>query len=135
VDASIAVKWFLDEVHAEAARHALSDEYELLAPDLIWAEVASAFWKRRRRVELSADTVHTLLEYFRRAPVQTARLSALVTPAFELAARYDRTIYDAMYLALAAMEECPLVTGDRKLYDGLKSKEAAITLLWVEDLA
>jgi predicted nucleic acid-binding protein len=36
VDASLVIKWFVDEVHAEAARPLPEDPYELFAPDLLW---------------------------------------------------------------------------------------------------
>ena len=36
VDASVTIKWFVDEVHAESARHLLADEYALYAPYLVW---------------------------------------------------------------------------------------------------
>lgn len=32
VDASVAIKWFVEEVHAEAARRLLADVYVLYAP-------------------------------------------------------------------------------------------------------
>ena len=49
VDASVAIKWFVPEIHAEAARRLLREGITLLAPDLIWAEVANALWRMRRR--------------------------------------------------------------------------------------
>src|SRR5438046_9849081 len=36
VDASVALKWFVEEIHAEAARCLLDDQYALYAPDLFW---------------------------------------------------------------------------------------------------
>ena len=35
VDASVAIKWFVPEIHAEAARRLLREGITLLAPDLI----------------------------------------------------------------------------------------------------
>ena len=39
IDASVIIKWFVEEVHAEAARRLQDDQYELLAPDLLWPEL------------------------------------------------------------------------------------------------
>ena len=35
VDASVAVKWFLPEIHSEAALRYLDGDYERVAPDLL----------------------------------------------------------------------------------------------------
>ena len=35
VDASVVIKWFIDEVHAEAARRLQAEHYDLLAPYLL----------------------------------------------------------------------------------------------------
>ena len=36
-----------------------------------------------------------------------------------LALRFDRSAYDAAYLALAETSEQPLITGDRRLYNAV----------------
>lgn len=38
VDASVAAKWFVPEIHQPAALRLLDDRHELLSPDLITAE-------------------------------------------------------------------------------------------------
>jgi predicted nucleic acid-binding protein len=40
VDASVAVKWYLEEPESEAALILLDGSFELHAPDLIYVEVA-----------------------------------------------------------------------------------------------
>jgi hypothetical protein len=35
-----------DEVHAEAARRLQEDQYDLLAPDLLWPECGNVLWKK-----------------------------------------------------------------------------------------
>ena len=132
VDASVAVKWLLPEVHTEAAQRTLSKENELLAPDLIWAEVGSALWKKYRRGQIGSDTARILLRDLRRAPLQISESKALVTAAWDIAVRFDRSIYDSLYLALAVSADCPLVTADLKLYNRLKGGPLAKRLLWVE---
>ena len=44
VAAGVVIKWFIDEVHAEAARHLRADHYDLLAPDLLWPECGNILW-------------------------------------------------------------------------------------------
>ena len=135
VDASVAVKWLMPENHAEAARRILSSNHELLAPDLIWAEVGNILWKRLRRRELRGHVAGDLLRNFYRYPLQTFASRALITAAWELAEQYDRSFYDCLYLALAVNAECPLVTADLKLYNRLKAGPLAERLVWVENTA
>jgi predicted nucleic acid-binding protein len=134
VDASVAVKWLVPESHADAARRILSPNNELLAPDLIWAEVGNVIWKKWRRREVPGHTAGNLLQDFRRYPVQTFASRALMSAAWDLAERYSRSFYDSVYLALAASVECPLVTADLKLYNRLKDGPFGERLVWVEDI-
>ena len=133
VDASVAVKWLVPEVHADAARRILNPDNELLAPDLIWAEVGNVIWKKWRRGEVPGHAAGDLLQDFHRYPVQTFASHALMTTAWDLAERYSRSFYDSLYLALAASAECPLVTADLKLYNRLKTSSFAESLVWVEN--
>jgi predicted nucleic acid-binding protein len=41
VDASIVVKWLLPEPHSIPARRVLTERNDLLAPDLLWAELGN----------------------------------------------------------------------------------------------
>jgi predicted nucleic acid-binding protein len=53
VDASVAIKWYVPEIHADAAVRILEGDFVLCAPDLIGAELANAIWKKVRRAEIS----------------------------------------------------------------------------------
>jgi predicted nucleic acid-binding protein len=45
------LKWFLPEVHSDAARALLDPAHEFVVPDLLFPEVANAIWKKARRSE------------------------------------------------------------------------------------
>jgi predicted nucleic acid-binding protein len=45
----------------------------------------------------------------------------LVLEAWQMARSYGRTVYDGLYIALAKMEQCELVTGDRRLFNAVHS--------------
>ena len=61
VDASVAVKWLVPEIHTQEAEQLLDPTHVLLAPDLLYAEVGNALWKRVRRRELRAEEARLVL--------------------------------------------------------------------------
>lgn len=134
VDASVAVKWFLPEVHSESVDRLLREAYQLLAPDLIWAEFGNVLWKKWRRKEIEAEVAQGILRDFLRFPLDVHGSEPLLQLAWAIAAEFERTVYDSLYLALAQSTGCPLVTADRKLYNALKPTRFAPQLLWVEDI-
>ncbi|PIQ84182.1 MAG: PIN domain nuclease [Candidatus Omnitrophica bacterium CG11_big_fil_rev_8_21_14_0_20_63_9] len=132
VDASVAVKWFLPEPHAEAARRVLKGRGPLLAPDLIWAEVGNVLWKKVQRGELAPEAAYAILADFKHFPLQTFAAKALLDAAWELATRLRRSVYDSLYLALAISRNGRLVTADLQFFNALKGGPFATTLTWVE---
>lgn len=135
VDASVAVKWLVPEIHSAAAARLLAEDREILAPDLLWSECGNTLWKKWRRQELSADEVGELLQDLRRFPLQIFSSDALYEPAWKIASRLERSFYDSFYIALAAARSCPLVTADLRLYNALRRRREAFELVWVEELA
>jgi predicted nucleic acid-binding protein len=135
VDASVAIKWFVPEVHSGAARHLLRDGIALLAPDLIWAEVANALWRKWRDRELAAEHVEGILNDFRRYPLRVCSGESLYDVAWPVARGSGRTFYDSLYLALAMSNGCRLVTADLRFYNAVKETHWGQFCLWVENIA
>jgi predicted nucleic acid-binding protein len=104
VHASVAVKWFLPEGLSTEARRLLSAEHELLAPDLLRAELGNVLWTARGQ-----------LRDFSRVPLEFHPAARWANPALALAIRHGVTVHDGLYLALAAGSGCRLVTADRRL--------------------
>ncbi len=123
VDASVAVKWFVPEELTEEALSYLSDEHELLAPDLLWPEFANIVWKKVRRGELTPDEARRILSLRQQVPLKVTASTNLIDSALEIALGLDRTVYDSMYLALAAHRDCVMLTADRRLFKAVDSSE------------
>ena len=124
VDASVAVKWYVPEAQSEEAARLLASGRRLLAPDLVVAELGNALWKKVRIGELSEEEAGTIIETFVSACPLTLRASSrLVTAALGLGARFGRTVYDSLYVALAKVEECRFVTADRPLAQAFRGSE------------
>ena len=133
VDASVAIKWYLPEIHADAAIRCLDEKYNLLVPDLFLAEFGSILWKKCRIGEITHTEALTIFSALGRVPINNYRLEELILPAFELATRMDRTIYDSIYLALAVSRKCKLLTADRKFYNAVSASPYSENIHWVED--
>jgi len=135
VDASVAVKWLIPEEHSEIAASLLQADYELWAPDLIWSEIGNILWKRHRQRELTREEGTLTLELLARIDLRIHGANLLAGQAWEFASLLDRTFYDSVYLALATLQRCPLVTADRRLYNALASTPLKSLLVWVGDLS
>jgi predicted nucleic acid-binding protein len=133
VDASVAIKWFVPEVHSIAAARLLDPDFILSAPDLIGPEFANTVWKKVRREEIAPDDALEILNAFGGLGVEIYPSDALVIPALELALAIDRTVYDSLYLALAIAHNGVLVTADRKFHAAVTASPLASHISWVED--
>jgi predicted nucleic acid-binding protein len=114
VDASVAIKWFVPEIHADDAERLLAEDVILAAPDLIGPEVANAVWKKARRGEITAEHAWRVVSELADSPVRRFSSFTLLPIALDLALSLGRTVYDSLYLALAVVLDTVLVTADRK---------------------
>ena len=133
VDSSVAIKWHVVEPYSTDARHLLSDYQSatltLLAPDLIYAEMGNIVWKKYRFQGLAAADAQLIIDAFRLLSFITTPTAVLLDDAYRLAVAHQRTVYDAMYLALSVREKCQLVTADEKFVNALSSSFG--NLIWL----
>ncbi len=115
VDASVVFKWFVPEIHSDAARRLLAGSHQYLSPDLLFPEVGNAIWKKVRRGELTAEEGQRLAADISSIAVETVSTRGLMIDAQALAITTGLTVYDAMYLALAVRLETELITADDRL--------------------
>jgi predicted nucleic acid-binding protein len=115
VDASVVVKWFVPEVHSDAARDLLTTAGQLISPDLLFPEVGNTVWKKVRRGELAPGLAGRLVADLARIGVETVPSRALLVDAHALAVHTGLTVYDATYVALAIRLDTTLVTADHRL--------------------
>ena len=122
IDASVALKWFVEEDGSLKARKLLKDlQRGLLSvyvPQPFFFEVANFV---SRRCGADALLVEKSLDLFFSLDFQTEAISAeFIENTVSFARRYGLTAYDASYLALADLYEVPLLTSDRKLKEKVK---------------
>jgi predicted nucleic acid-binding protein len=123
IDASVAAKWLAPEAESALAEALLDDE--LLAPDLLWPEVANILWKKQARGEMDAATAAAAARWLRQVPLRVYGSAGLMDDALALAIRLQHPAYDAFYLALACRAGCPLITADRRLFERCRRADAA----------
>lgn len=125
IDASVAVKWFVPEAHSREAAALLDPALTLHAPDLLFAEVSNALWKKTRRRELRPGEAKLILRGLASVPLEVTPIRHLAAGALDLALETGCTVYDAVYLALAAHHDCRLVTADQRLGRLIRPKALA----------
>lgn len=138
-DASVAIKWFLPEIHAEAARRLIEGSHfagnqRLQVPDLFFAEVGNILWKHIRRVEMTPEQAQLILSALIALPFSVHSHRGLMEATLTIAAQTGRTVYDSLYLALAVHEQTMLITADKRFYNALQGGPLAAYLLWVGDI-
>lgn len=115
VDASVVLKWVVDEPGTETALDILDGEDSLHAPDFVLLEVANVLWAKVRRQVLTRPQADAAWEAVAATPLALAAVAGLIEPARALAFALDLTLYDATYVALAERRGCPLATADERL--------------------
>ncbi|MFN0024738.1 MAG: type II toxin-antitoxin system VapC family toxin [Parvularculaceae bacterium] len=132
VDASVAVKWVVRQPLTDAAYRAI-EQFRLIAPSLILAEIGNALWKYCRTGEIGAASLPEIMNgletrYFKTDPID----EAMSATALALAVDLDHPIYDCYYLAMAKRESVPIISEDRRLTQ--KARLAGFTVVALADI-
>jgi predicted nucleic acid-binding protein len=134
VDASVVIKWHVDEIHSDAALRLLADDApELHVPDLMFPEVGNILWKKISRGDLTQEQARGIAHLVAVAPLEVHPSAPLLEAALEIAARTGRTVYDSLYGALAVQLDCRMVTADLRLYNSLKNGPLGSHIVWIEE--
>lgn len=134
VDASVAVKWLVDEPDRQAAQNLLDSDERLVAPDFLIVEAGNVLWKKMRRGELTVQQaiagVRELPTYFE----QLARSTPLVPRAVAIATQISHPVYDCVYLACAERFEVPLVTADARFASTARARFSEAQVIPLSEL-
>ncbi len=126
LDASVAVKWYLPsagESLVEESQNVLelfkTARIRLSVPDLFWPEVANVFWKAVRTGRLHRNSGQEGLDTLSDLKIPTVSSAGLIHEALAIGLAFNRTVYDSMYVALAAATGRTLLTADERLANAL----------------
>ena len=119
VDASLALRWVLQEDHSpDAVRlrvHWHETAQALIAPPIFRSEVTNAVHQQVRQSQLSHSVAFEAIELLIRS-VSISEPAGLYSRALALARDLSLgSTYDALYVALAELEGCEVWTADRRL--------------------
>ncbi len=124
VDASVAVKWVLDESDAERAEALLTDCLRaarvIATPPHLHSEAGNAIYQRTRISEVTlrlspADAIEALSELLE-VPIELIAPHGLYERALAFAQLHGLpSIYDALYVVLAQLLGAELWTADQRL--------------------
>jgi predicted nucleic acid-binding protein len=121
VDSSVVAKWILPEPDSAQAKRLITEValkgHRLIVLDLAFVEVANAIWKLHHRGLASLDDTRQSLDDLLQIPVHVEPARRLLKPGLEIAAKYDRAVYDALFVALCQDLGLPGVTADEPLYN------------------
>ena len=89
----------------------------------IWplVETANAIWKWRHRGLISVFEAQRFMAEILAVPVQIQPGNKLLTTAMEIAIEHDRSIYDALFVALVQEMRLPGVTADESLWRSVRA--------------
>jgi predicted nucleic acid-binding protein len=133
VDASVILRAFFPDEEQERAQALIRDhvigQVQLEAPDLLLCEVSNAVVQARRRGRLTDEQAEDILS-------SVEGLGITLRPVdwrqmVPIAMRFDRSAYDAAYLALAEADAQPLITGDARMYNAVR--EHLPHVRWIGD--
>ena len=121
VYASVIVK---DEFYEKCKEYMLTKKVTL---DLAFAEAGNVVWKHVKMGRIKEEDAVKRAEVLKRL-VNTSKVyecKDLLVEALELTVKYDVTVYDAIFVALAQRLNDKLVTTDRKLWEKLKDTDVS----------
>ena len=126
LNASVAAKWFLPASQEPFTEQALdlfskyvNDDLSFLVPDLFWPELGSVLWKAARVRRISRKFANHALTELRDIMPPAIPTAQLIRDAFAIATAFDQTVYDSVYVALAAASGAALITSDERLLNTL----------------
>lgn len=133
-DASIAIKWYVNEIYTTEAEKLLNGSYEIHAPELMLPEFGSIIWKKTRRGDLTEREATQIINTFGKQDISFHSHRPLLRATFAGAQISGQTVYDWSYLALAVSLSCEFVTADEQFYKALEKTTLKKHLVWIGDI-
>jgi predicted nucleic acid-binding protein len=135
VDASIAVKWLVEEPDRLAARSLLDGNEHLQAPDFVFVEAANVLWKKVLRRELAPKQAPDGIDSLPRLFESIIPSALVIGRALHIAIEIAHPVYDCLYLACAEHANADLVTADARFVARLRTSAPGARAYSLSDFA
>jgi len=128
IDASVAIKWFVEEDLSEQAWHVLGSGQRLLAPTFLLVEMSNIIWKKTVRGEIGREQASLIRERIALPAYisEFIRDEALLESALDRAIDLKRPVHDCLYVVCAEAADATLVTSDERLLRLLSSSAPSV---------
>ena len=118
IDASVVLKWYLtNEEYGERALNLLSkyisNELDLLAPSLLEYEVVNGLTIAQKRGRIKEENILLAIDGFIDLKIKLKDLSQFYAGVLYYCKVYNRSVYDASYLAVAESEGIAMIFHQR----------------------
>jgi predicted nucleic acid-binding protein len=135
VDANVAIKWVIPEIHTELALSLLDNQENLLlVPDFFFPEIGNILWKRVRRGEMNITQAQLSLDTLKSVDIKVFPSEPLINSALDIAYRINQAVYDCVYLTLAINHQCLMVTADKRFVNSIQNDVVSFYVCWIENL-
>ena len=130
LDASVVIKWFIEEEGDEKALKYLylikERKIYLVVPQLFFYELGNILLSKNSSIKDIRDIITEL----NNLPIEEENVGHLFFEnVFQYAKEMKLTFYDASYITLMQNKNCKFITADKKLYEKTKGKFSNIKLL------
>lgn len=115
VDASVAIKWVVEETGSAEAEELVGSGVPLVAPDVLVPEVVNILRKKLKRRELTGTQAKAAIARVFEPIGSFAAVTSLGAELFDLAVELDHPAYDCAYLLCSRQWNASLVSADAVL--------------------
>lgn len=133
VDASVAIKWFVNESDSLGAEQLLMSPLSLYAPNLLRVEFAGALWNNLARKTIAFEQARQALARLPRSINVWRATEPLLGEALQFAVELEHPIYDLIYLALAREIGSQVVTADSRFMKKVAGTAYAADVIHLAD--
>lgn len=131
IDTSVAVKWFIIQPYHEKAIEILDtfkqNKCILNVPSTIYLEFTNVLWKYR--TVFKVEEINSILTKFFSLDLMVHEHSHLLKGALDIAIKYNRSVYDSIFIYLAKEIEAEFITSDEKLVNSVSQELGFVKLL------